>query len=152
MHKCKYASMVSKNSNSSLVWELFLKLKTFGNIHAYLEIYFLFKIYFSLPYYCCTREMLWHLQKFLHCIIVEFTHSIIHLYPPFPPFLEQFQQVSFFHFHAWVLYISIIFTFYTHSSFALPFYWYQPLDRIVLSSSSPSLKKHILKDYFTPMK
>jgi hypothetical protein len=42
-------------------------------------------------------DTFWHLQMFLQCIkyvIVEFTPSIILLYPP-PPFLEWLQQVSF---------------------------------------------------------
>jgi hypothetical protein len=50
------------------------------------------------------------LPKFLQCVIVEFTPSIIFLYPPLSSLLEQFQQVSFFHFHSWVHTISTTFT------------------------------------------
>jgi hypothetical protein len=39
-------------------------------------------LFFLSPYYCCTRNTMWHLQKFLQCIIVEFTLSIIHLHLP----------------------------------------------------------------------
>jgi hypothetical protein len=48
---------------------------------------------------------LWQLQRFLQCIkyfILEFTPSMAPLYPPFLPFMEQFQQVSFLHLHAFV--------------------------------------------------
>jgi hypothetical protein len=44
--------------------------------------------------------------KFLQYIVVEFTPFISLC--PLPPFLELFQQVSFFHFHI-VLYISTVF-------------------------------------------
>jgi hypothetical protein len=55
----------------------------------------------------CTGGILWHLQKFLQYIIVESTPSSFS-FTLLPPFLEQFQQVSFFHFHTWVHNISTI--------------------------------------------
>jgi hypothetical protein len=72
--------------------------------NAKLKIHFLFYFFF----YCCTGGTLWHLQNFLQCVIVEFTSSIILLYPV-SPFLEYFQQVSFFHLHT-CIHISTIFT------------------------------------------
>jgi hypothetical protein len=40
-----------------------------------------------------------------------------------PPFLEHFQQVSFFHFHTWIQNIS------TLSLYPPPSHWCQPPDR-----------------------
>jgi hypothetical protein len=90
---------------------------------------FLFILFiFELSYYCCTGRTLWHLQKFLQYIIVEFTA------PPFSfillsPFLEEFQQVSFFHFHTCVHNFSTIFTSYTLSLYPTLSSGYQPADR-----------------------
>jgi hypothetical protein len=65
---------------------------------------------FKLSYYCCTGGTLWHLQKFLWYIIVEFTPSATLLYfSPLPPFLEKNQWVSFFHLHTCVHNIPTIF-------------------------------------------
>jgi hypothetical protein len=71
-------------------------------------LYWIFS-YFLLSYYCCTATLR-HSQKFLQYTIVEFTRSIILLFPS-PLFLEQFQHVSFFHFHTWVHNISTTFSF-----------------------------------------
>jgi hypothetical protein len=44
------------------------------------EIFYFFNFnllfYFKISYYYCTGDMLWHLQKFLQYIIVEFTPYI----------------------------------------------------------------------------
>jgi hypothetical protein len=53
--------------------------------------------------HCCTGGTLCHLQKFLQ-------YTLNSPLSPLPPFLEQFQQVSFFHLHTCVHNISIIFT------------------------------------------
>jgi hypothetical protein len=45
--------------------------------------------------------------------------------------LEQFQQVSFFHFHIWVRNVSTTFTSYTLSLYPPPSHRYQPPDRTV---------------------
>jgi hypothetical protein len=74
---------------------------------SYLFFHILF-FYSLLSYNFCTGGMLWHLQEFLQYIIVEFTPPPFSFIPP-PPFLEQFQQVSFFHFHTWEHNISTIF-------------------------------------------
>jgi hypothetical protein len=56
-------------------------------------------------HYCCTGDTLWHLQKFLQRIIVEFTPPTHHSpLSALPPFLEQFWQVSFFHCHIFVIF------------------------------------------------
>jgi hypothetical protein len=55
---------------------------------------------------------LWHLQEFLQhnkYTILELTPFTILLYHPIPPFLEQFQQVSFFHLYTCIHSICIIF-------------------------------------------
>jgi hypothetical protein len=49
----------------------------------------------------------------LQYIFVRFTHSIL-------PFLEQFQQVSFFYFHRWIHSISTIYILIPPSSFPPP--------------------------------
>jgi hypothetical protein len=60
----------------------------------------------------CAGNTLWHFQKFLQYIILQLTPSTILLrLPPSPPFLEYFQQVSFFHLHTCVHSICTIFTF-----------------------------------------
>jgi hypothetical protein len=85
--------------------------------------FFIF-LMFLLSYYCCIEDTLWYLQNFLGFIkhiTLELTLSIILLYPsPFPPFLERFQQVSFFHFHTCVHKICIILTRPCHFSHILP--------------------------------
>jgi hypothetical protein len=50
--------------------------------------------------------------------------SITLLYPLFRPFLEYFQQVSFFHFHPWAEYLRAI---HPRAPFPhlLPFHWFQ---------------------------
>jgi hypothetical protein len=56
--------------------------------------FFLFKKFFVV----LCEDALWHLQKslqYIKYIILEFTPSTILLYLLLPPFLEQFQQVSF---------------------------------------------------------
>jgi hypothetical protein len=52
---------------------------------AYPKLQFLkIPIVFLMFHYCCTRGILWHLQKFLQYIIVELTSSIILFILPSP--------------------------------------------------------------------
>jgi hypothetical protein len=56
--------------------------KTGIHLFTYLFIHlFILILYF---YYCCTRGTLGHLQNFLLHTIIEFTTSIVLLYPPLP--------------------------------------------------------------------
>jgi hypothetical protein len=64
------------------------------------NILYLFLIFNLLAYYSCTGSTLWHLQKCLQYILVRFTPSIFFLYVP--PHLQQFQQLSLFHFYTWI--------------------------------------------------
>jgi hypothetical protein len=59
---------------------------------------------------------LWHLQKFLQCIILEFTPSII----PHFPIPGIVSTDIFFHFHTCVHSICTIFSSYTLSPHPLP--------------------------------
>jgi hypothetical protein len=76
-------------------------------------LFFLIKlclfIYFYFFIFCCTRGTLWHLQKFLEYIIVEFTPPSFSFISP-TPFLEWFQQISLFHLHTCIHNICTIFT------------------------------------------
>jgi hypothetical protein len=54
---------------------------------------------FLLSYYYCAGATLGYLQNFLQYIIVEFTSPSLSFSSP--PFLEYFQQVSFFHLYTW---------------------------------------------------
>jgi hypothetical protein len=65
-------------------------------------------LFFLSYYYCRTGGTMWHLQKFLHYIIVEFTPPSFSFFSI--PFLEWFQQVSLFHFHTYVHSICTMFT------------------------------------------
>jgi hypothetical protein len=94
-----------------------------------------------LLYYYCTIGTLWHLQKCLHYIVVEFTphhHSPLCI---LPPFLEEFQQVSLFHFHTWLPNISTTFTPYTPSFYLPPPTCTNPQTEPILPSFSSFLKK-----------
>jgi hypothetical protein len=86
--------------------------------------------------YCGTGGTLWHLQTFWQYITVEFTLSSVS-FTPLPALLEQFQQVSFFHFHTWIHTISIMFallhTFLTSS----PSHWCQSWTEPGLPSCPP---------------
>jgi hypothetical protein len=55
--------------------------------------------------YCCIGGTLWHLPKFLQCIIIEFT-SLSFFYSLPHPHFWKFQQVPFFHLYTWVRSIS----------------------------------------------
>jgi hypothetical protein len=53
---------------------------------------------------------LWKLLQYINIIILEFIPFTVLLYPLFPPFLEWFQRVSFFHLHICIHSICTIFT------------------------------------------
>jgi hypothetical protein len=73
-------------------------------------------IFFELSCYCCTGGTLWHLQKFLQCILVIFTPpSFCFIHPS--PFLEQSQQVSLFHFFK----LSIQYFYHIHPPSPFPY-------------------------------
>jgi hypothetical protein len=88
----------------------FTKVLTMYQIdHTWIHPSTILLLFFKLSYYCCIGGTLWHLQKFLEYIIVEFTPSIILLYSPYP--IRRIVSAGFiFHFPTWVHNISTIFT------------------------------------------
>jgi hypothetical protein len=54
-----------------------------------------FILFILLSFNCCPGSTLWHLQKFLQCITVEFTPAVILLYPPFPHSWNGFNRSHF---------------------------------------------------------
>jgi hypothetical protein len=97
-----------------------------------------------LSYYCCMGGTLWHIQKCLQCILVKFIPSIILLYT-LSPFLAYFQQVSFFHFDAWIYNISTIISSYMHPFLICsPSCWYQP-PHSINNFSSPDNRVSLIK-------
>jgi hypothetical protein len=94
-------------------------------------------------FYILFIIILWHweyIMTFTKVLIIYHTWSFSFI--PLSPFLEQFQQVLFFHFHTWIHNISTIFTFllpFPRSS-SLPLV--QTLDRTCFTSCSVFLKRH----------
>jgi hypothetical protein len=84
------------------------------------EIFFFLKN--LLAYNNCKGDTLWYLHMCLQYILVRFIPSII-LPLPLSPFLEQFQQVSFFCFHIWIQNTCTILTL-IHFLLPIPSHWY----------------------------
>jgi hypothetical protein len=105
-------------------------------------------VFYILLYYCCTGGTLWHLQKFLQYIIVEFTPSIILLYCPLPYSWNSFKRSHF------SIYI-YEYIFFTTVSLLHPFLVSSPILLVpspktgpVLPSCSPIFGKKKKKRHF----
>jgi hypothetical protein len=85
----------------------------------------------------------------VHCDIYKRVYNISQLNPPplsfsfIPPplFLEQFRQVSLFHFHTWIHSTSIRFAFLHPFLMSFPSHWYQYMDRTCLNFLTFFFKK-----------